>query len=426
MPELFVPPGIRYVCVRCGQCCRTLEVTLTQAEHDRLAAHDWSGELADWAPDRVFAPLPRARGRQVWRLRPLASGACRFLTHDNRCLVHATLGYGAKPFAGRLFPFTFTLTPLGVFVGVRFNCPAVARGKGPELETQRHDIQRFYEEYARLYDPPCAPERVRFHAGFELSWGDVLRLEHQLLEFLLARQLDLARRLLACRRLVRRFLVAAASRTDGTRVGVEPGEVLAEAAAAAPQGAQGLSATERALARLFVATFLGATLPSFRELSAAGRTRVRLANVGRRLRLAFGRGAAALPGIEGAVPVADVDGADALPLDVPSTRMLERFYVAKIASQGFFGQALFGRSFVQGVDFLAASYPAVLWLARAHAMAAGRSGAGADDIEYAVRTVDHGFGYVPAFGAGLDRTRAYLFRVWGTLDRLLLALSPPA
>ena len=420
MPELFLPPGVRYACIRCGECCRSLEVTLTDSEHERLAAHEWPAELPDYSPDRCFAPVPRARGKQTWRLRPLPSGACRFLADDNLCRVHAALGYGAKPFAGRLFPFTFTVTPIGVFVGVRFNCPAVVRGKGPELEKQRHDIQRLYNEYARLYNPPVEAERVRFHGRNELAWPDVVRLEDQLLAFLLTRDLPIGRRLLACRRLVDRFVHGASQSDDGQRVGVEPDEVLARAASATGQGVS-LSGMERSLLRLLVATFLGATLPSFRELSVWRRMGTRLSSVGRRVRFAFGRGRVRLPGLDAEVPVGEVATVEAGPLDVPTTQMLERYYVAKVASQGFFGGAFFGRSFADGVDFLASSHGVILWLARAHALAAGRRRAEADDMDYAIRQVDYGFNYAPAFGGGLDRMRSFLFRHWGTHEKLLLA-----
>ena len=419
MPDLLLPPGIRYECIRCGACCRSLEVTLTDAEHERLAGHDWSAELPDYAPERTFAPLRGARGRQTWRLRPLPSGACRFLGDDGLCRVHAALGYQAKPFAGRLFPFTFTLTPVGVFVGVRFNCPAVVRGKGPELERQRHDLERLYKEYARAYHPPMAPERVRFHGRYELSWRDVVRLEDQLLAFLLAQDLSVSRRLLACRRLAHRFLGEASGTADGERVGVEPDEILAAAAAAEAEG-HALSGMERSLTRLLVATFLGAALPSYRELSLAGRLGVRLGGVWRRLRLALGRGRVVLPGVEAAVPLGEVGTVAAGPLDVPTSQMLERYYVAKVAGQGFFGLNFFGRSFVSGIDFLASSYGAIEWLARAHALAAGRRRTAADDVAYAVEQVDYGFSYAPAFGGGLDRMRAFLFRVWGTGEKLLL------
>ena len=417
MPKLFLPPGVRYTCIRCGECCRSLEVTLTEAEHERLAAREWPSELPDYTPERFFARIPRPRGKQVWRLRPLPTGACRLLTDDGLCRVHAALGLEAKPFAGRLFPFTFTVTPIGVFVGVRFNCPAVVRGKGPELEHQRRDIERLFDEYARVYHPPCEPERVRFSGPFELGWRDIVRLEDQLVAFLLTRDLTLPHRLLACRRLVRRFVAEATGSDERERVGVEPDEVLADVSKGRPESPK-LSSMEGALLRLLAATFLGATLPSFRELSLFGRAGVRLGNVGRRLRFALGRGRVGLPGVEAAVAVREVTGVEAT-LDATATAMLERYLVAKVASQGFFGGAFFGRSFVQGMDFLASAYGVIVWLAQAHALAAGRRRTDDGDVEYAIRQVDYGFSYVPALGSGLDRMRAFLFRHWGTQEKLL-------
>jgi len=417
MPKLFLPPGVRYTCIRCGECCQSLEVTLTDAEHERLAARDWSAHLAGTTPDDLFAPMPRPRGLQTWRLRPLFTGACRFLGDDNLCRVHAALGLEAKPFAGRLFPFTFTVTPIGVFVGVRFNCPAVVQGKGQELEHQRRDIERLFDEYVHLYRPPCEPDHVRFSARFALGWRDVVRLEDQLIAFLLARDVALPRRLLACRRLVRGFVAEATGSQDDERVGVEPDAILAEASHADPTATE-LSGIEHALLRLLAATFLTPTLPSFRELSLAGRTRTRLANVACRLKLAIGRGRVALPGIDATVAVREVWGVEAT-LDTTATSMLERYMVAKVASQGFFGGAFFGRTFTQGIDFLASAYGATLWVARAHALAAGRSATHADDVEYAIRQVDYAFSYVPTLGGGLDRLREFFFRGWGTQEKLL-------
>lgn len=417
MPDLLLPPGVRYTCIRCGACCRTLEVTLSDAERERLAAHDWTAALSDYTPQGYIAPIPRARGKQTWRLRPLPSGACRFLDGEGLCRVHAVLGYKAKPFAGRLFPFTFTVTPIGVFVGVRFNCPAVVRGKGPALESQRHDIQRLFDEYARLYKPPVEAERVRYHGRFELAWHDIVRLEDQLLAFLLTRELPISRRLLACHRLVHRFLGEAGQSPEGERVGVEPDEILAEAAL--PASAAEMSRMEGALLRLLAATFLGAALPSFREMSFGGRVKHRAANLGLRLRLAFGRGAVRLPGLDADIRVAEIPSVAAEPLDAPTALMLERYFVAKLASQSFFGGAFFGRSFVAGIDFLAAAYRAILWLARAHALAADRTRVAPDDVDYAIRRVDYGFNYAPAFGGSLDRLRAFFFRHWGTEEKLL-------
>ena len=423
MADLFLPPGIRYTCLRCGACCRRLEVTLTEAEHERLLAHDWAGALPGFAPDRSFARIRGARGKQVWRLRPGPTGACRFLTEGNLCLVHAMLGPAAKPFAGRLFPFTFAVTPVGVFVGCRFSCPAVVRGEGQDLESQRRDIERLFDEYARVYDPPRERERVRFIGRYEIGWRDAVRLEDQLIAFLLMRNLEIPRRLLACRRVVRRFASGAvSSRAEDSRVGVEPDEILAEMRAATKK-AEGLSGTERVMMRLLAATFVGAALPSFRQWPLARRLGKRLSNLHQRFLMALGRGRVLLPGLAEAVPIREVGAVGAAALDARSSAMLERYLVAKIAGQAFFGRSFFRRSFVEGVDFLASAYGAIVWLAGGCALAAGRRDLQPDDIEYGIRQVDEGFNYLPSLGGTLERMRGILFWHWATPEKLLAALS---
>jgi len=421
MPELHLPPGVRYTCIRCGECCRSLEVTLTEREHERLAARDWSREVADYSPERFFARLRRPRGSHVWRLRPHPGGGCRFLGDDNLCRVHAALGMSAKPFAGRVFPFTFTVTPVGVFVACRFNCPAVARGKGPPLEEQRRGIEQLFKEYQRTYSPPTEPERVRFFGRFELAWPDILRMEDQLLAFLLLPDLDMPRRLLACCRLVRRFVGQAVTQEEG-RVGADPDAIVAELRRGVAESPVP-SAIERVLMRLLVGSFVGATLPSVRELPAVRRAATRLGNLGQRLRLAVGRGRLGLPGIGEAVPFRDMCSVDRAAIDAASTAMLERYFVAKIASQSFFGGACFGRSFAEGVEFLATAYGVILWLAAAHAAAAGRRSLAADDVEYGVRQVDYAYNYLGAFGGMSERARAAIFWHWGTVEKILAGLS---
>ncbi|MFP4057158.1 MAG: YkgJ family cysteine cluster protein [Candidatus Brocadiia bacterium] len=422
MPRLILPPGVRYACMRCGACCRSLEVTVTDAERERLLAHDWSDELGDVAPERLFARIRGGRGLQRWRLRPRPEGACPFLGEDALCRVHAELGYEAKPFAGRLFPFTFAFTPVGVFVGCRFSCPAVVRGKGPPLEAQRGEIERLRREYVGIYSPRPEPERVRFFGRYELSWHDVLRLEDQLVAFLGIDELSVARRLLACRRLVRRFVGLALTREEGTRVGVEP-EAIVEEVRLERLEAKPLSSMERVLLRLLTATFLGAELPSFRERPRGRRLVTRLGKLGGRMELAVGRGRLRLPGVDAAVPVGETAAVDCAAIDAPSAGMLERYFAAKVASQGFFGRSFFGRSFVSGMDFLACVYGTIVWVAAAHAVAGGRRDLGADDVAYAIRQVDYGFNYIGAFGGRVERMRAALFWQWDTPEKLLVALS---
>ncbi len=307
MPDLFLPPGVRYRCLRCGACCRTLEVTLTDAERERLLG---AGEAG--ATPSLFARR-RTRGRQAWQLRPLPDGACPFLTEDNLCRIHAALGPEAKPFAGRLFPFTFVVTPVGTFVGCRFNCPAVIRGEGEDIEAHRAHIKRLFGEYARTYTPPCEPNQVRFFGHFKLVWRDVLRFEDQLVAFLLMSELDVARRLLACWGLVRQFVGQAVRRGRGERMGADPNAVLEWAIGAAERRRPGRM--ERLLMRLSIAAFVGAAPHFVREMPFLRRQGLRLGNLWRRLKMALGAGRVRLPGLDTAVRLREIAELDLTALD---------------------------------------------------------------------------------------------------------------
>ncbi|HPD17235.1 MAG TPA: YkgJ family cysteine cluster protein [Planctomycetota bacterium] len=423
MPELILPPGVRYTCLRCGACCRTLEVTLTDAERGRLLAHDWSAEVPGFTEERVFARRRGAAGKQVWRLRPRADGACVFLTGENLCRVHARLGYAAKPFAGRVFPFGFVVTPVGVFVGCRFNCPAVVRGKGPTLAEQRGEIQRLFAEYAATYEPPREDDQVRFFGHWKVSWRDVLRIEEQLVAFLGLPEVPFARRLLACWMLVRQFVSQALRQKSGERMGADPDEVLARAKEATPKGRLGL--LEGMLVRLTVGAFAGASPHYCRELPLVRRLFVRLGNLGRRLKLALGVGKVRFPGLLRAAKLRDARRVGLTRLDGEATAMLERYFAAKVSSQGFFGLACFGRSFAQGFELLAAAYVAVLWLAGARAASEGRSAVGAGDIEYGIEQVDFGYNYLAELGGLSTRMRGAILWHWATVGKALLTLAEP-
>lgn len=423
MADLILPPGIRYTCLRCGACCRSLEVTLTDAERERLLACDWSREVAGYSEDRVVARRRGASGKQVWRLRPRPDGACPFLTDENLCRVHARLGHAAKPFAGRVFPFGFVVTPVGVFVGCRFNCPAVVRGKGHTLAEQRGEIQRLFAEYAATYDPPREPDQVRFFGHWKLAWPDLLRFEEQLVAFLGIAGMEFPRRLLACWLLVRQFVSQALRKKGTERLGADPDEVLARAREAAPRGR--LGRLEGALVRLTVGAFVGASPHYSSELPLPRRLLLRLGNLGRRLNLALGLGRIRLAGLARPVAVRGVERVGRTRLDAASVAMLERYFTAKVRSQGFFGLACFGRSFAQGFELLAMAYVAILWVAGARAAAEGRTTMGADDVEYGIRQVDFGYNYLAELGGLSARMRGAILWHWETAGKALRALAEP-
>jgi hypothetical protein len=151
----------------------------------------------------------------------------------------------------------------------------------------------------------------------------------------------------------------------------------------------------------------------------ARRTAIRLSNLRQRLLMALGSGRVALPGIPEPVPIREIGPVDASSLDAASTAMLERYFVAKVAGQAFFGRAFFRRTFAVGLDVLVTSYGPILWLASAHALASGTRRLGACDIEYGIRQVDYGLNYMPTLGGATERMRSALFWHWNTQEKIL-------
>lgn len=96
-----------FQCARCGRCCRTIRVPLTDVDLWRLAEATAlpPATLVEWlAPDAIdmtgepetFVRLPEGRRLMVLGH---ANGGCRFL-HAEQCSVHP-----ARPTACRAFPF---------------------------------------------------------------------------------------------------------------------------------------------------------------------------------------------------------------------------------------------------------------------------------------------------------------------------------
>ena len=179
---------------------------------------------------------------------------------------------------------------------------------------------------------------------------------------------------------------------------------------------------ERLLLRLVTAAFAGATPHSYREQPFFRRLAIRLGNLARRLKMALGVGRVRLPGIGQPIRLRKVGSVDVAALDAASTDMLQRYFVAKVSSQQFFGLACFGRSFAAGFEFLAMACAAILWLASAHALASDRREVQPPDIEYGIRQVDHGYNYLGELGGLSARMRAALLWHWGTAEKGLAGL----
>ncbi|HMO24079.1 MAG TPA: hypothetical protein PKC98_24210, partial [Candidatus Melainabacteria bacterium] len=80
-----------------------------------------------------------------------ADGKCAFLTEENRCALHEKLGSDAKPAMCRLFPYTFTGTPDGVFCSVSFASTATLFNQGEFLDKQSDFLHKKHELFSQLF-----------------------------------------------------------------------------------------------------------------------------------------------------------------------------------------------------------------------------------------------------------------------------------
>ena len=118
----MAPARLGFRCTRCGQCCRTHRVPLTDADLKRLIDATGLGEeqIVEWLSpleiDMTGEPETFVELRAGRRLMTLAwrDDGCRFLEDDGACSVHA-----ARPAACAAFPYaleqgSLELLPLGV------------------------------------------------------------------------------------------------------------------------------------------------------------------------------------------------------------------------------------------------------------------------------------------------------------------------
>ncbi len=107
---------VRYICQRCGNCCRWPGfVRLETEEPDRIAAH-LGMEVREFL-EAYTEVLP---SRSALGLRSLPDGACVFLEGRNHCRIQA-----AKPLQCRGFPNAWR------FPGWRDVCEALPEGDTP-------------------------------------------------------------------------------------------------------------------------------------------------------------------------------------------------------------------------------------------------------------------------------------------------------
>src|SRR4051812_37803220 len=194
--EIVTPPGVRFTCSRCGDCCRSWNVMLGPGEEAQLAALDWVGREEDLVGATVAVSSALPGGQRARRLARRADGSCVFLGEDNLCRIHRHFGGESKPLMCRIYPFGFYAVAGDVAVDCSFACRSIREGSGASLEAQ-------IPAWRALLAGAPAEGPHHLQRGRALG-GDLLwELEHQLVAFLSDPALALVDRIRCCLEFVR-------------------------------------------------------------------------------------------------------------------------------------------------------------------------------------------------------------------------------
>ena len=180
---LLLADGVVFTCQSCGDCCRgDWLIGVDDAAHARLKDVAWARRDPALGAGEKFTPLgqPLTSGERMTFARA-ASGACVFLSGQNRCGIHTHLGYGAKPQVCREFPYHFVETPDGVAVGLSFACTAVLNHRGDPLAQQAGAVADVVAGSTRV---AALPDPIVLYSGLDIRWVQYRPIEEGLLALL--------------------------------------------------------------------------------------------------------------------------------------------------------------------------------------------------------------------------------------------------
>lgn len=417
LPIRHLPVVQNWDCHASGDCCRQgYIVSLTDEERKRIEAQGWDRDrdLDGLEPFVRYGPL----GRRRWRLGQRADGACVFLGENGRCRIHERFGYDTKPLPCRLFPFI--LIPAGNEwrVGMRYACPSAAGNLGRPLADHDPALNAFADELVRQAGLAPRPDGTltpppRLHGSVTVDWPDLLRIVQTLLDILRHRTDPLERRLRKCLALAAEMRKADLRHVSGSQLGellkVLRGTVDATTTpnlmTLPPPGWVGKVLFRQAVA-LFTRKDNGPSRgPDGRGFAARFAAAVH-----------FARGVGRVPRMHVALPVTTFEEVERPrgPMPLEAEAVLERYYQTKVGSLQFCGPAMFGVPFWEGFEILAATYPVVLWVARALQHVPRQ-----EAVTKALTVVDDHFGFNRVLGTLRQRISFRILASTGELEKLM-------
>ncbi len=373
----------RYSCICCGRCCQRFRVLLRPGEIASLGKLPW-GEDKPYTGKfyETFAGFPYFK-RQ-------ADGRCIFQGEDDRCLMHKRFGFEVKALTCRGYPLNYVSTwPGEISVLARMDCPAVLRNHGALLTENRQDIEQLAGE-------------LHFGGGFTasqlqgLNRFSIEQICNTLQKLLLKPGIEPGHLAVKLLLLIQRLEKLGANflNDHSTLQDVLPSMIEKSQKDALALLQPGLSAFSRAMFR----QLLSAYCLRDEEMLDTG-IRARISKTWQLCKNIFGGGNWHAFGKEHPNFLIRQANIFRKPASFPSSPEIweawRRFVCVRLECYQFFGFAYYQQPFFAGLKALLLTYPVALAQARVSAASQGRQQLAAEDVEYAVASVDHCHGRTP-------------------------------
>jgi lysine-N-methylase len=313
-----------------------------------------------------------------------------------------------------LYPFILVPASDHWRVSLRYACPAAAQNQGKPLVQHAGELAGYAVEMERqekLAGRTIAPPALQ--PGQCAAWPDLFRFVETLSSILSNREDRLERRWRKCLALAALCRQAKFDEIEGQRLKEFLELVTSGLDAEVPADPSAMTAPTW-VGRLLFRQALAVLVRKDVGAQRGSATQSRFARLAAAWRFARGRGP--VPRIHALLAEKTFQGLETPlgPLSEEAELLLERYYLVKLSSLQFCGAANFGLPFWCGLESLALTFPAMLWLVRAFHDEPRETAAAR-----AVSMVDHNFAYSPHLGGRFQRLALRLLAQRGELEKLI-------
>ena len=159
-PPLHFSPGQHFDCSMCGKCCGGWRIVVDAESRAKIR-----GTALELRVKQESGGLAFKRRGDSMETAQNSDGRCVFLNAQQLCSIQAELGPECKPQGCHKFPFQFTRTPDGVFVGMSFCCVAARSNRGRDLKVHGDSILAMLDQ-----EQPVGREPMPVHRKVTMEW----------------------------------------------------------------------------------------------------------------------------------------------------------------------------------------------------------------------------------------------------------------